>query len=133
MAQNYRRDKGQCVKLLDSGSSDAQLPLEAGEASGRTFPLTTMVSQRGLCCTRHTYRVKVLTPGTKVFLFPGHKRAVEDSWKQRHRREGAATFFLAYLDCVCLAWLLIQFNPNKAVPWGGGLCLKTSRVNLQLG
>ena len=83
MAQNYRRDKGQCVKLLDSGSSDAQLPLEAGEASGRTFPLTTMVSQRGLCCTRHTYRVKVLTPGTKVFLFPGHKRTVEDSWKQR--------------------------------------------------
>lgn len=71
-------------------------------------------------------------PGTKVFLFPGHKRAVEDSWKQRHRRDGAATF-LAYWDCVCLAWLLIQFSPNKAVPWGGGLCLKTSHVNLQLG
>ena len=116
MAQNYRRDKGQCVKLLDSGSPDAQLLLEAGKASGRTFPLTTRVSQRGLCCTRHTYRVKVLTPGTKVFLFPGHKRAVEDSWKQGHRREGAATFFFAYLDRVCLAWLLIQFNPNKAVP-----------------
>lgn len=45
------QEEGPWVKLLDSGSVDAQLIPEEGKSDGRKFPLTNRVSQRWLCYT----------------------------------------------------------------------------------
>lgn len=82
MLKLERRERPVC-KAAGFWSLDTQLLLKEGEASGRMFPLTKMVSQRWLCCAFWICRKMCTCQGSESFSSLGINYAVNDSQKQR--------------------------------------------------